>query len=184
MNKDLIELINNNELPKILKNYFTRNTHIHMCLNEVLLKDIEEIYIEFDSLYEFDEAEFCSFVITCIKKQDKHDYFYNYLKKVLESSLTTFPKSNITQKSSRMVGNFSKITEEQISRVIMDLLDIIDEYNKTKSLDKLLLAREIIGILQVLFTLYPNNIYKNDFKDISNNLYKIKYNTQQSKLQP
>ncbi|WP_430786369.1 hypothetical protein VBD025_13620 [Virgibacillus flavescens] len=175
MNKEIKVQIENSDIPKILKEYFLRNPHVHLYLNESLLKDVEETYIEYDSLYEFDQAEFCSYIITGIKKQDKHEYFYHYLKKVLDSNLNLIPKSKISdyQKVLKIGKSISKVKEDEIPQVIIDLLKFIDDFNKTKNLKKLLLAHKLIGILQVLFTLYPENPYKKDFKHISSNLDKL-----------
>lgn len=78
MDKKMKDLIEKAEIPAILKDYFLRSNHVHLYLNKPLLNEFEESYIEYDSLYEFDDAEFCSYVIVGIKKQDKHEYFYFY----------------------------------------------------------------------------------------------------------
>ncbi|GIO20603.1 hypothetical protein J18TS1_37030 [Oceanobacillus oncorhynchi subsp. incaldanensis] len=83
MDKEIKVRIEKAEIPSILKDYFLRNYHVHLYLNESVLNEVEESYIEYDSLYEFDNAEFYSYVIADIKKQDKHEYFYHYIKKFL-----------------------------------------------------------------------------------------------------
>src|SRR5699024_1940120 len=110
MDKEIIDQIEKAEIPTILKDYFLRNYHVHLYLNESLLNELEETYIEYDSLYEFDDAEFCSYVIAGIKKQDKHEYFYHYLKKVLDNNLKFIPKSPIAdyQKLINLGKNISK----------------------------------------------------------------------------
>lgn len=162
-------------MPTMLKDYFLRNSHVHLYLNESLLNEIEETYIEYDSLYEFDNAEFCSYVITGVKKQEKHEYFYHYLKKVLDSNLNLIPKSKISdhQKLTKLEKNVSKLPEDAILISLKDLLITIQDFKSSEEPQKLLHAYKISGALQVLFTLYPDNIYKKDFEHIFNNLLNL-----------
>ena len=169
--KDLIEKI---DIPNMLKDYFIRNSHVHLYLSESLLNEIEDTYIEYDSLYEFDNTEFCSYVITGVKKQEKHEYFYHYLKKVLDSNLDLIPKSSISdyQKLTKLEKNISELPEDLILITLKDLLITIQDISSEEG-KKLLHAYKLSGALQVLFTLYPDNIYKKDFEHIFNNLLKI-----------
>ncbi|MFB4166869.1 hypothetical protein [Virgibacillus sp. JSM 102003] len=54
MEKEIKERIEKAEFPTILKDYSLRNYHVHLYLNESVLNEIEESYIEYDSLYKFD----------------------------------------------------------------------------------------------------------------------------------
>ncbi|WP_281974999.1 hypothetical protein [Halobacillus litoralis] len=168
MNKEMENRVEEAEIPNILKDYFLRNTHIHLYLNDLLLNEIEEIYIEYDSLYEFDDAEFCSYVITGVKKQEKHEYFYHYLKKVLDSNLELIPKSRISdyQKLTKLGKNISNLQEDEILIALKNLLITMQDLKVTKKQEKLLQAYKLTGALQVLFTLYPDNVYKKDFEHI------------------
>src|SRR5690625_8014175 len=85
MDTKLKDQINDADIPEIFRNYLLRNKHVGLFLDEPLLKEIEEIYVEYDSLYIINEAEYFSYVITGIKKLDMHDYLYTYLKKVFET---------------------------------------------------------------------------------------------------
>src|SRR5690606_7319456 len=113
MDTELKDQIKDADIPEILRSYLLRNKHVGLFLDETLLKEIEEIYVEYDSLFIFDEAEFCSYVITGIKKLDKHDYFYHYLKKVFETNLNLISKSKIPdyEKTAKLTDNLSKFQE-------------------------------------------------------------------------
>lgn len=172
---NLIKEIENADIPKLLKNYLMRNKHTHLYLSESLLNEIEEIYIEFDSMYIFDEAEFCSYIITGIKKQEKHDYFYHYLKKIFETSLTTISKSDISdyEKAAKLQSNISVLHESKIPRILIDMINNLNQFKSTESPEFLLKAYELMGILQTFFILYPENEYKSDFENICNSLINI-----------
>lgn len=166
MDKKLKALIEKTEIPTILKDYFLRSNHAHLYLNESLLNEIEESYIEYDSLYEFDDAEFCSYVIVGIKKQDKHDYFYYYLKKVLDSNLKLISKSPTSdyEKLSKLEKNL--IPEDEILIILNNLLITIQDFKSKKELPRLLRAYRLVGGLEILFTLYPDSEFKEDFEKI------------------
>src|SRR5699024_700184 len=175
MDNNLIEIIEKTDIPKLLKSYLLRNKHAHLYINEALLSEIEELYIEYDSLFIFDEAEFCSYVITGIKKQEKHDYFYHYLKKVFDTNLTCIPKSDILNydELAKVQAKISALPENQIPRIIIDMFNCIDEFKNTKNVNFLFNAYEIKGVLRILFLLYPDNEYKNDYDNASNMLSNI-----------
>ncbi|MFB4166868.1 hypothetical protein [Virgibacillus sp. JSM 102003] len=117
------------------------------------------------------ETEFCCFVIAGIKKQEKHEYFYHYLKKVLDSNLHLIPKSKVPecQELIKLEKNLSKLPESSILVSLKDLLITIQDFKQCDEPKKLLHAYKISGALQVLFTLYPDNIYRKEFVDIYNN---------------
>jgi|SRR5690625_473113 len=175
MDKEMIDQIEKTEIPNILKYYFTKNFHIHLYLNESLLNEIEEIYIEYDSLYDFDDTEFCSYVITGVKKQDNHEYFYHYLKKVLDSNLKLVSKSRIFDylKLTRLGINISTLQEDEILITLKNLLITMQDFKISKDRKKLLHAYKLADALHVLFTLYPNNVYEKDFEHIFFNLVNI-----------
>lgn len=173
---DTIEKISKMDIPKMLKDYFLRNKHIDLLIDDNLLVEIEDLYIEYDSLYEFDESEFCSYVITCIKKQDKHDYFYHYLKKVLDSNLsTTSKKKNINTKKLTQLDKIisAKLDENDIPQLLMSLLNLIEDYKNSKKVSNLFNAYTLNGVLKVFFTLYPKNSFLNAFNRIQKKLTQI-----------
>ena len=45
----------------------------------------------------FDESEFYSYIINSIKKNDIHEYFYHYSKKMFEIHLIAMSKREISQ---------------------------------------------------------------------------------------
>lgn len=170
MDEKLKAHIEKAEIPAILKDYFLRSNYVHLYLNGSLLDEIEESYIEYDSLYEFDDAEFCSYVIIGIKKQDKHEYFYYYLKKVIDNNLKLISKAPISdyEKLSKLEKNL--VPEDEILITIKKLLIAIQEFKSTQELGKLLRAHKFAGELEILFTIYPDNAFKKDFEQIYTNL--------------
>lgn len=172
MDKEIKERIEKAEIPTMLKDYFKRNHHVHLYLNESVLNEIEESYIEYDSLYEFDDAEFCSYVIAGIKKQDKHEYFYHYLKKVLDNNLKIISKSPISdyQRLVNLKKNISKLPEDEILITLKNLFMTVQDFNSAKELGKLLRAYKLAGELEILFILYPDSDYKEDFEYVFTNL--------------
>lgn len=172
MDKELIEQINKAIIPKMLKDYFQRNYHIHLYISEPLLNEIEESYIEYDSLYEFDDAEFCASVIAGVRKQDKHDYFYHYLKKVLDSNLTLISKSTESnhQRLMKLEKSISNLPEDRILITLKNLLTAIQDFKSSKDMSKLFRCYMLVGELQILLTLYPENEYEEDFNNTLTNL--------------
>lgn len=165
MSEELSDNIKSANIPALLKDYLLRTQHLQSSLNLDLLRDIEEIYAEYDSLYIFDEAEFSSYIITGLKKQDKHDYFYNYLKIVIGSNLRLrskhyYPNYDILK---RMEENISP-KEEKISQFIEDFLLSIEIYEQSKDIQSLFTAFRISGILELMFDIYPGHPYSDDFK--------------------
>lgn len=172
MDTELKDQIKDADIPEILRSYLLRNKHVGLFLDETLLKEIEEIYVEYDSLFIFDEAEFCSYVITGIKKLDKHDYFYHYLKKVFETNLNLISKSKIPdyEKTAKLTDNLSKFQESDISRILVDFFKSMNEFKESKELRYLFTAYKISGVLHILFELYPDNEHKSDFHSVYNTL--------------
>jgi len=172
MDTKLKDQINDADIPEIFRNYLLRNKHVGLFLDEPLLKEIEEIYVEYDSLFIFDEAEFCSYVITGIKKLDKHDYFYHYLKKVFETNLNLISKSKMPdyEKTAKLTENISKLQESEIPRILVDFYKTMNEFKESKDLRFLFTAYKISGVLHILFELYPENEYKSDFTAVYSTL--------------
>lgn len=165
MSEELSDNIKSTNIPELLKDYLLRTQHIQLSLNSNLLRDIEEIYIEYDSLYFFDEAEFSGYIITGLKKQDKHDYFYNYLKIVIGSNLRLISKHQYPNYEvlKRMAENIDP-KEEKIQQFIEDYLLSIETYEQSKDIQSLFTAFRISGILELMFDIYPGHPYSDDFK--------------------
>jgi len=173
MDKEIRKQIEEAILPQLLKDYFLRNHHIHLYINESLLAEIEESYIEYDTLYEFDETDFCTHVITGIHKQDKHEYFYHYLKKVLDNNLIRQSKSKKTNYSQlkELEQTIINLPERYILAKLKVLLMTMQKIRKSEAKEKeIFLAYTLVGHLEMLFILYPNNIHKKDYEVTVNNL--------------
>ena len=165
MIEELCENIRSANIPELLKDYLLRIQRVQLPLNSKLLRDIEEIYIEYDSLYFFDKAKFSGYVITGLKKQDKYDYFYNYLKIVMESNLRLISKHQYPDYEvlKRMAENIDP-KEKKIPRYIENYLLSINTYEQSKDIQSLFTAFRISGILELMFDIYPGHPYSDDFK--------------------
>lgn len=166
--------INQADIPQLLKDYLLRNEQIQLTLNTSLLNDIKDLYIEYDSLYIFDKAEFSSYVITGLKKQDKYDYFYNYLKIVMESNMYLRSKNKRGNELllNRMYENIHPKVDN-ITKYIFDLYSLIDNYKESKNKNILFEAYRISGVLEVLFDIFPGNEYSDEFKKVNVLLKKV-----------
>jgi len=183
MNKtnELKDIINKTDIPQLLRDYLLRNEQIQLILSTDLLKDIEDLYIEYDSLYIFDEAEFCSHVITGLKRQDKHEYFYNYLKIVIGAEVQTISKQTTHDQLvlERMAKNIKPKIDE-LPNYIFILRDSIDDYKKTKDTSLLVIANRIAGMLEVIYDIFPGNPYADAYKKSKDRLDNLPYSTQES----
>ncbi|GIO20602.1 hypothetical protein J18TS1_37020 [Oceanobacillus oncorhynchi subsp. incaldanensis] len=64
-------------------------------------------------------------------------------------------------------------SEDEILITLKNLLITIQDMKSSKELGKLLRAYKLAGELEILFTLYPDSIYKEDFESIFVNLLTI-----------
>src|SRR5699024_3182540 len=172
MSNELNELIHNSDIPELLKNYLLRNKQTKFIISSDLLKEIEDIYIEYDSLYIFDEAEFCSYIITSIKKNDKHDYFYHYLKKIFEVHLEVISRKELTKDEELAVKRdiLANIDESNIHNHLLSILKTIEKYKETKDQQSLYLAFRLLGKLDILFLVFPSSTFINSYHEIDKKL--------------
>lgn len=167
INEELKVRINQADIPKLLKNYLLRNKHIQVLITSQVLNDIQDLYIEYGSLYIFDVAEFCSYVITGLKKQDKHEYFYNYLKIVMDSNmhLVSKHKERHPYLLERMAENIED-RKDQTANYVIGLLQAMDSYNRYQENIDLFIANRFAGILEVIFDMFPTAPFAKDFEEI------------------
>lgn len=156
---DFNSVINNSKLPEQLKEYFKRSFRIKECLNIDTLKDIEDIYIFYDSLYIFDSSEFSSNVVTSLIKCTNFDAFYLYLKKVIDSSLECKSKGNEDPVSHRFSMDKDNI-DTTFVEVFNEFVEIIDSFYK-HNLDKVNLVQtyKIIGKMELINSLIEDRHY-------------------------
>src|SRR5699024_9021225 len=80
-------LVIDSGLPSQLKEYFTTSKIIKDVLTSETIKEIEDLYIFYHSLYYFDTSEFSAYTITSLKRTKDIKSFYFYLKKVIDTNL-------------------------------------------------------------------------------------------------
>lgn len=163
MDENTIDYIETTDIPRLLKDYFLRNVHSHLYINNQLINNIEDLYIELDSFYEFDDVEFCAIVINGIKKQEKHNYFYHYLKKVIDNSMKMVPKSSKFNQNEVVLAKklLLEFPENEIVDNLKRLSKLIEEYQMFGDDRKIYEAHILIGKLQILIKIYP---YKEHIK--------------------
>ncbi|OQD35992.1 hypothetical protein [Bacillus toyonensis] len=117
MTNEIEQIIKDGNMPYILKQYFLDSKRIKVFLSESIILDIEEIYLLYSVLYEFNEAQFTQKTIDAIERCKDKSTFYFYLKKILDVDLEIklrntpnfkkeqFPKVDIkTMVARRFVG--------------------------------------------------------------------------------
>lgn len=166
MHEELLVKIKSADIPIVLREYFMRKPDITNIINESLLQDIEDLYMELDSLYNFDHSIFSGYIINALKKTEIHDYFYYYLKKILDVNLEATSKFNPAQNIH--LSFISNIDESDIKNNITKILSYIEYYNKTENIRSLCTAYRLTGITYVYLQLFPNN---NQQKKLQNIIY-------------
>lgn len=124
--------VNDSKLPSQLKEYFTASENIKGVITEKVLSEIEDLYIYYTSLYIFDTSEFSAYTITSLKKCKGLDYFYFYLKKVIDSNMDLKTKDESFKSSS----DYFFLGDEDINiffkETVVEFCDLIDKIYKKK----------------------------------------------------
>lgn len=127
---DIHKLVKKVQIPNQLKSYFIESESILEYLTDDKLFILEDLYIYFDSIYEFDTSEFCVAAVAVIRRPHELDSFYYYLKKVIEKKvdLQTKDKNRLTDKS---YIHIEKILLDQMFKESADIfIDNIDKLIK------------------------------------------------------
>jgi len=128
--------VNDSKLPSQLKEYFTTSENIKGVITKKVLSEIEDLYIYYTSLYKFDTSEFSAYTITSLKKRKGLDYFYFYLKKVIDSNMDLKTKD----KSFKSNSDYFFLRDEEIEilfkEAVVEFCDLIDKiYKKNENLN-------------------------------------------------
>lgn len=159
---------NSIRLPATLKEYLLTSNRMESLLCEEILLDIEEIYILYKSLYEFDESDFSLNVIKSIDRCRDRTGFYFYLKKVLDRELETMSKGNVEQNNSGIVIS-KNLIDEQFKMVTKGYIDSINQIYHGEAKIDLKYAYKNLGKLEILHTLLEDEY----LKDLLSSGYKI-----------
>ncbi|GAB6256928.1 hypothetical protein [Peribacillus sp. N1] len=130
MGKDDIKKL---KLPNELIVYFTESSRISDKLYTSVLKDLEDIYLLYSSMYNFKISDFCSFAISCIERANKIDSFHYYLSKTLENHLDRTEKypTNSVDDSSKFIKVETKTFDEVTKEVVVLYINLVDRmYNE------------------------------------------------------
>lgn len=128
--------INASKLPSQLKEYFTTSESIKDIITKKVLSEIEELYIYYTSVYIFDTSEFSAYTITSLKKCKDLNYFYFYLKKVIDTNIELKSKDKTFKSSSE----YFFLKDENINiffkEAVVEFCDLIDKiYKKNEDLN-------------------------------------------------
>lgn len=146
MNIDIEEMIKSGNLPDIMKKYFVDSKRIKSFLSKAIILDIEELYLLYSVLYEFNEAQFTQKTIDAIERCKDKNTFYFYLKKILdvdlEIKLRNTPNFGEEKLSER------NMKQEEIYSVSNDYIEIINEMYERKPDIDLKVVYQALGRLE------------------------------------
>ncbi|AJI10905.1 hypothetical protein [Bacillus cereus] len=130
MNTDIEEMIKSGNLPGIMKKYFLDSKRIKGFLSKAIILDVEELYLLYSVLYEFNEAQFTQKTIDAIERCKDKNTFYFYLKKILDVDLEIKLRNSPNYGEDRLVER--NIRKEEIYSVSNDYIEIINEMYERK----------------------------------------------------
>ncbi|MCM3568680.1 hypothetical protein [Neobacillus mesonae] len=158
MEKDDIKKLN---LPNELIVYFTESSRISDKLYTSVLKDLEDIYLLYSSLYNFKVSEFCSFAISCIERANKIDSFHYYLSKTLENHLERTEKNttNFVDDPSKFIKLETKKFEEVTKEVVVVYINLVDRMYNEETIN-LAEVYEAFGKLEFMLKLNFDEYHK------------------------
>lgn len=154
--EDMNAIINNSKLPSQLKEYFTTSENIKGVITKKVLSEIEDLYIYYTSLYKFDTSEFSAYTITSLKRSKGLDYFYFYLKKVIDSNLHLKTKDKSFKNNYRYFYQRDEDISLLFKEVTVEFCNQIDKVYKKN--EKLNLKQTYIslGKLELINKLVPH----------------------------
>lgn len=153
--------VNDSKLPSQLKEYFTTSESIKDIISKKVLSEIEDLYIYYTSVYIFDTSEFSAYTITSLKKCKDLNYFYFYLKKVIDTNVDLKTKDQSFKKSK----DYLFLKDEDINilfkEAVVEFCDLVDKiYKKNENLN-LKKTYISLGKLELINRLIPYPEYQN-----------------------
>ncbi len=179
MTKKLTQSINDADVPIFLKDYLLRNRQIPTFFTSDLLAAIEDVYVEYDSLYFFDKVEFSAHIITEIRNDNQYDSDYNSLKRAIESKLEVSSKHKTSQEKDLKESNKDiviPVTEKKIKDLMADTYELTAKYQAGKTFKNIYNFSTInqrLGVLIVFNSFYPDNPFQESFNEIEDIIYNL-----------
>ncbi|WP_369900552.1 hypothetical protein [Bacillus manliponensis] len=78
------------KLPKRLKDYFGLSNEFSGVLNEVKLKHISDVFVEYSTLYSIEDGAFSQIVLECLRRSQDDDKFGFHLRYQLKDKKDEF----------------------------------------------------------------------------------------------
>ena len=129
---ELETFIESSALPIQLKEYFIGSKKIQKIISVEILNDIEDLYVYYDALYQFDSSEFGVSVIDSLKRCKDFSRYYYYLKKILENELEIESKNEngyIKISKNDIDDSFKKNASEIINLLTRENEDCASQIN-------------------------------------------------------
>ncbi|MEB2589639.1 hypothetical protein SOP87_28840, partial [Bacillus cereus] len=148
MNTDIEEMVKSGNLPVIMKKYFLDSKRIKSFLSKNIIFDIEELYLLYSVLYEFNEAQFTQKTIDAIERCKDKNTFYFYLKKILDVDLEIKLRNTPNFEENRLFEQ--SIKKEEIYSVSNDYIEIINEMYERKPDIDIKIVYQTLGRLEAM----------------------------------
>lgn len=154
-------LVQDSRLPNQLKEYFMASKSIKEVLTNDIVKEIEDLYIFYHSLYYFDPSEFSAYTITSLKRNRDLHSFYFYLKKVIDTNLELKSKdeSDYTLRDALFTGSI--VIDQLFREVFTDFTSSLYKIYKNDTDINLFLIYKELGKMEIITELVSDIDYSN-----------------------
>ncbi|ARK21870.1 hypothetical protein [Sporosarcina ureae] len=171
--KDFSTIIANMDLPSQLKEYLNNRKEMQNIITKEILKEVEEIYVLYRSLYFFDTTEFSLYSIIVLKKSPELDSVFYYLRKVIDIEVPLISKGdedNFILVKSNLFDNefkkfttlFSTIADKNCNEEIVDLKDVYQALGKLDLINEIVIDedwKQLFNMGKILVKNYESNIH-------------------------
>lgn len=171
MNVTISDNLRKIEIPEMLREYLLKSNKMVDYLSTEMLLEIEDIYVFYKSLYNFDETEFSVNVIKSIERCKETAGFYFYLKKVLDSGLQISSKGNKDEERDGTLKISQDYVNEQFKCITREYIELINQIYKNEQHINLKSVYKNIGRLEVLGDILEDR-YLKDLLSSGNELLK------------
>lgn len=171
MNVTISDTLRKIEIPEMLREYLLKSNKMVDSLSAEMLLEIEDIYLFYKSLYNFDETEFSVNVIKSIERCKETAGFYFYLKKVLDSGLQISSKGNKDEERDGVLKISQDYVNEQFKCITREYIELINQIYKNEQHINLKSVYKNIGRLEVLGDILEDR-YLKDLLSSGNELLK------------
>ncbi len=171
MNVTISDTLRKIEIPEMLREYLLKSNKMVDSLSAEMLLEIEDIFVFYKSLYNFDETEFSVNVIKSIERCKETAGFYFYLKKVLDSGLQISSKGNKDEERDGVLKISQDYVNEQFKCITREYIELINQIYKNEQHINLKSVYKNIGRLEVLGDILEDR-YLKDLLSSGNELLK------------